>query len=400
MKPAEQRIDRLLDAVAARQGQEPTQPIVGAARQRLVVSLQRTPRRGARRSAAFAALAVACLAAGVILWLARGVGRPLRFEVGGATVSVGDWLAAPTDRNLPVRFSNGASVLLRPGARGRVSAVRASGATVEVEHGGMAIVVPHAPGTDWTFLAGPFAVQVIGTRFDLAWDATTGVFEMEVMDGNVQVRGPLAGSRQHVVGGQSVRLTAANASAQPRAIVATAPELPAALESASAPTLPNSAPIPTTMRAEATDWRGLAKAAHYREAIALAEAAGFDNVVAGSDAADLLLLGDASRYAGNVTRARQCYAALRRSFGGSAQAALALFRLGVLDFPSPNAVASFEQFLRERPGDALAPEALGRILEVQQRSGNTAAARATAERYLSQYPKGAHATLAHSVLGQ
>jgi hypothetical protein len=60
------------------------------------------------------------------------------------------------------------------------------------------------------------------------------------------------------------------------------------------------------------------------------------------------------------------------------------------------AVTWFETYLQEVPGGALAEEALGRLMQLQQRS-NPAAASALAKRYLARYPKGAYAGLAKSL---
>jgi hypothetical protein len=56
-------------------------------------------------------------------------------------------------------------------------------------------------------------------------------------------------------------------------------------------------------------------------------------------------------------------------------------------------------YLGERPGGALAAEALGRVMEAEQRLGDLPAARTSAERYLARFPGGAHVALARSLLG-
>ena len=83
-------------------------------------------------------------------------------------------------------------------------------------------------------------------------------------------------------------------------------------------------------------------------------------------------------------------------------AVTAAFHLGQLAFDGAHAYADahrwFTAYLAERPGGALASEALGRTMEAEQRLGDLAAARETARRYLARYPAGAHANLANSLV--
>ena len=70
-----------------------------------------------------------------------------------------------------------------------------------------------------------------------------------------------------------------------------------------------------------------------------------------------MLLADSALYAGRGAVARQAYQRLRDRFGGGAEAALAAFRLGRLDFDGASyagAVGWFQIYLREAPGGALA----------------------------------------------
>jgi hypothetical protein len=145
-------------------------------------------------------------------------------------------------------------------------------------------------------------------------------------------------------------------------------------------------------------WRTLARESHFEEAVKAAEALGFDAVSKSANAADLLMLADAARLAGRGDLAKTAYTAVRTSHAGTGEAARAAFALGVMAFPSTSALPLLEEYLSQAPGGSLAPEALGRIVEIRHRSGDTAGARTAAERYLASYPKGAHAKLARSIL--
>lgn len=388
-------VEHLLATVAARQDEAPVEPIVEQTRRRLVA---RKERKGWRWGlSAAGALAIAAL---VVLWITFFGDRPLQFEVAGRPAVAEDWLSASPQESVPIRFSNGASVLLSPGSRGRITELRSTGATVDLVHGTASVAIPPMQQQQWLFLAGPFRVKVVGTRFDLTWDNARQQMDLKLLDGSVEVEAPWL-SPQRVVAGQSLRLIVPH-EADDAAATDCPADVPNAndispVEKATSTTKP--API-RSQQAPAPSWQTLAVAGDFREAFARAQAAGFDQLVAQSNASDLLLLGDTSRYAGHGAKARQCYQALRQRFSSTSEGSRALFRLGVLDFPSPNSVVFFETFLRERPADPLAPEALGRILEVHHRSGNTSQAKVVAQRYLASYPTGAHAKLAQGVLGE
>ena len=149
-------------------------------------------------------------------------------------------------------------------------------------------------------------------------------------------------------------------------------------------------------------WRIFAVDGRYSEALSAAEAAGFGAECQRASAADLMLLGNAARFAGSPSRARQAYSALRRRFPNDPRASLSAFDLARVAFDQMadygQAVAWFETYLREQPAGPLAQEASGRLMESLQRSGNQAAARRIAERYLVQYPGGPHADFARRLM--
>ena len=173
-------------------------------------------------------------------------------------------------------------------------------------------------------------------------------------------------------------------------------EAPASSGSASATTGAAAPPLPPA------SWRELARRSDYKRALAAAEEEGFDRLCEELAAAELMELGATARLGGRSARAAQAYAAVRRRFPGGEAAATAAFHLGQMTFDGAHAFSEahrwFEIYLAERPGGALAAEALGRVMEAEQRQGDLTAARATAARYLARYPTGAHSALANSLL--
>jgi TolA-binding protein len=141
-----------------------------------------------------------------------------------------------------------------------------------------------------------------------------------------------------------------------------------------------------------------------REAYAAAEGAGFDAECAAASPRELLDLADCALLAGRADRAGSALLTLRRRYPGSAAATSAAYKLGKVAFDQRGALGDartwFDVYLREAPSGGLAREALGRLVEIEYRTGNTPAARQRAGQYLEQYPNGPHAELARRVLGQ
>jgi transmembrane sensor len=358
---------------------------------------ERTRRRLPRR--ALMVLAPLAAALGVLLYLLlRPVNPPPALSTSQPTVL----LAGSEDQ--AHAFPDGTTVLLAAGGEAQVTDVSADGGRVVLRNGRMLISVPPNRGSRWAFAAGNYLVEVKGTRFDLSWHDGSQTFDLEMFDGSVRVSGAGIEPRL-VVAGQRLTLGGekhATATASP-----SSPSVPRADETDEPHKQPSATPASggasngASTRgtpAERPSWQPLALEGKYSEAVRLAEEAGFDGVVARSSASELLLLGDACRFAGKTARAGEAYQSVRTRHAGTLEAKRAIFSLGVLAFPGKAAVPLFEQYLSEAPGGPLAPEALGRILEVRHRSGERDAAKKLATQYLAQHPKGAHARLAQSIL--
>ena len=132
--------------------------------------------------------------------------------------------------------------------------------------------------------------------------------------------------------------------------------------------------------------------------MAAAVAGNFGAACGELSAADVMLLGDVARLAGDATRAEQAYGHALARFPKLDRPA---FALGVMAFEARRddraAATWFTRYLREHPTGPLATEASGRLLEALQRGGETARARAAATTYLRQHPDGPHAALARSL---
>lgn len=336
-------------------------------------------------------LAAGAVAAAVLLvWIAVRPG-PLTFQVHGASEGSGQalaFVAAGDDAPLELSFSDGSAMKLRPRTRVRVGALRDDGADLVLESGTLdASLEPHTTGS-WTVAAGPYRVLVTGTAFWVRWVPETETFELELSRGAVTLQGPgiegvrevaegehvvIAGHRELAIAAEPVVRAAAAAAEredlEPEELgidddeAAPAPRAGTRRGSGSKPSRGGGG----ATGASAEDWRSLAHQGSYREAIAAAEAAGFSRLCGSLDAAALLELADAGRYARKTARAREALLALRKRFPGTEAAAAASFDLGRLASGGASGCSDasqwFRTYLRERPQGSMADAARHRIDE-------------------------------------
>jgi TolA-binding protein len=242
------------------------------------------------------------------------------------------------------------------------------------------------------------------------------MLRVSMHEGRVIVRAPCLPQERALVAGESASLSctapgepARGALGAPPADAKTAAAAPVSKGGSPGPQAPATgavaeAPPPSdsASAAQPASWRDLSRRGDYKGAVAAAEAGDWGGLCDGLSGADLLELGTTARLAGRRARAVEAYSAVRRRFGGSEAAANAAFHLGQLSFDGAQSYGEahrwFSTYLAERPGGALAAEALGRSMEAEQRLGDLVAARETARAYLARYPGGAHAELATSLL--
>lgn len=365
-----------------------------------------------RLGALVAAAAVLVVLAGA--FLARGR-QPLTFTADGQPASLQTWLAASTERALPLNFSDGTRLRVEPSSRVRVLETDRRGASVALENGALHAEVVHRAESAWRVIAGPITVRVTGTRFDLRWSAVTEEFSVSVSEGSVIVAGSVVGSERPVHAGETLRVgvrekrlaitnSAETATPGPREAAARAEPPPASAGSSPAPRVEPSLPSGSVSSelAPKDDWRELARRGLLRKAFAAAESSGFDAACQVASPAELLQLGDAARLSGRPDRARQALLALRSRYPSDPRRAAAAFALGKVAFDQSGAYAQaaewFSTSLREQPNGSLSREAAGRLIEAYQRAGNAQAARRAATDYLARHPDGPHADIARSIV--
>ncbi|AUX31428.1 MULTISPECIES: FecR domain-containing protein [Sorangium] len=378
-----------------------------------------------------AALAVALVA----LWPARR----LDYAVEGAPGAAGGYIAATTEE-ARLRFTDGTTVALAPGSALRVAEVDAAGARMLLEDGRASLRVTRRPKARWSVEAGPFAVLVTGTAFDVSWTRGDGTLRVDLREGSVTVRGPLAPEGLPLRAGQRLVARMREGDVQISSVDAAGAVGSAAGPAERAPSSAGAAPPggernigpgdvdsgagaarPEGSRAEGApagpppdgsaaaapsgavagpSWAKRVAAGDFRSVLAEAEQRGLGGVLEHGSLDDLVALADAARYARRGDVAQRALTATRKRFPGTSAGKAAAFLLGrmVDDGGSPGAaVAWYDAYLAESPGGPFAAEALGRKMVAVERTAGRAAARPVAELYLKRYPRGAHAPVARDL---
>jgi ferric-dicitrate binding protein FerR (iron transport regulator) len=374
---------------------------------------RRVRRRWMLTSGAVGAASLAALG----LWLAQP--GALSVEVAGAKTDAGATFEAAR-AELHVHFSDGTAFTLSQDSQAALGTISDRGAFWILTQGALHAEVVPREGNDWRVAAGPFEVRVLGTIFDVRWDPNQQSFALQVARGKVAVRGPTLDAPRTVFAGERLTLSLASddpaGSATPstehsvgeastEATKTDAPATDAPATDANNVSTDNSptGPVPAE-GARKTQWRKLASQGEHRKAWASAKREGIAENASQLSAKELLELADVARLAGSSGAATKYLHAVRQRFGGTGAAAVAAYTLGVMAFDQrgdyPSAARWFSTYLSEEPGGSLASDALGRLMEAQSRSGNQAAAKATARRYLEAYPNGLHQDVASRLTGR
>jgi hypothetical protein len=295
-----------------------------------------------------------------------------------------------------------------------VSAIGPDGARVVLEQGQAEARVVHRRASRWLFDVGPFEVVVVGTRFDVSWEPVTEVFHLELREGMVQVSGACLTQPKTIGGGRQLRVSCKNGHEQVLETTeeTTAGSLPDESRSAQIleplvtgtptavvrPRPPSASALANNDPLASDAWHQLAAAGKYAEALALLERRDFGETLRRATGEELIELGDVARLAGRSARAREAYLGARDKLPGGGRSAYGL-GLTAFDHDRDYAVAAywFGVYLDEQPGGDLRREASARLFEAWQAAGDRDKARATASRYLADYPNGPQAALARSL---
>jgi FecR protein len=372
--------------------------------------------------------AAAALILGVSAYRTRPTGSdsPLFFAVEGASLGPGETIQAGTDAPAELVFSDESQVRLGPDTKASVLSLDAHGVRIALAHGELHASIQHREGASWRFDAGLFSVRVKGTTFHLSYDAGQERLSLQMLSGQVEVRGPSADRILTLGAGESIELFAGVA---PRALPAPAPALapaPApgvdeplpptaeiALPRDEAPTVTRNGPNRVRHRVHgearvdsepgsgASDrWAQLIARGDFAAVLAEADRRGLNTILAKASPAELTSLADAARYTRRYDLARQVLLAVRARFSETNQASNAAFFLGRLAELPPSssgaALTWYETYLDEAVHGSYAGEALGREMSLLVGT-DRGRARRTAQVYLERFPQGSQAELARSL---
>lgn len=391
-----------------------------ALRQGVLAGAERLVRRRRRR-------AIAASVAGVTIIVALGMGNwagqsreaAIQFRVmpSADLGRVGAYVAPTGDAPLDLKFTEGSVVELEPGARARVAATTARGATVLLETGRAAVDVVHRERADWTIMAGPYSVRVHGTAFTVEFDPKTQLFELVMRSGVVTVEGPgisqpveIRGAQRFVhragLGADHAGLGAADTN--PLGHVGSGGVVPAEETKVDPEPPPSSssaaqvAPSPSATGgvSSASNWEAQVRRGEYSAVLREAERRGIPQVLSTAPAAEVMALANAARFSGRVSVGRDAYLALRQRFSGSPVAASAAFLMGrLMESGSPQEARRwYERYEHESPKGPLVAEAMGRRLVLTQAAGSRAEVQRLAEEYVRRYPEGSYSGVARKIV--
>jgi hypothetical protein len=199
MDSLNERLANLGQAVA--EVNAPDQDAIADARRRWARSGRHTP--GRRWTfVVVPAFAIAAAVIAIILTRTSEGERSLTYSIGDVPGERGQWIAAREPVRL--RFSDGSHVEVARDAKMRVAATDQRGSTIDLEQGALHAEVVHRGVSSWHFRTGPYTVLVKGTRFDAAWDSMRETFTLDMLEGKVEITGPLIQAPVTVTAGQSV----------------------------------------------------------------------------------------------------------------------------------------------------------------------------------------------------
>ena len=365
------------------------------------------PRRAWNRVVLAAAAAAVLLIVGAgIVVVHRHMAHPsLTATIDGKKTAITEslWVQSPKGNETAISFSDGSRIRLETETRTRFIDITDNGAEMLVEQGRMAADITHRPKSRWRFYAGPFEVEVTGTRFDLTWDHQRAFFSVAMREGSVRITAPTLNEPRSVVAGEVFNAWVD----EKRMEIAKNPSIKDADADVSPARADTNSPLvalgergDAVSSDTATSAESVVKSRRMlsEERVNPPEASACSSITA----AKAMKQADAARRDGDIPLATSRYDKIRRCFNGSREAALAAFSLGKIAFDNrqdwPAASRWFEQYLSEQHGEGPVREAMGRLMEAYVNGHRRKDALRIAGQYLAQYPGGPHAAFATSLI--
>jgi len=147
--------------------------------------------------------AAVTVVAAAVLGLGFRSDSQLTYELRGAAAENG--IIEARRGEATVALSDGSSILAENGTKFSVDVLGRNSALTQLQGGKLHVRVAHNEDTSYRFIAGPYEIRVVGTEFDLAWDANGTGLSLSMSKGEVRLLAP-GGQVRRLKGGQSVQL--------------------------------------------------------------------------------------------------------------------------------------------------------------------------------------------------
>lgn len=317
---------------------------------------------------------------------------------------------APETESRTLEFSDGSQLKLAEGGSVRVRETDEHGAEVVIENGRLHSSVQHLEKTSWSVFAGPYEIQVIGTKFSTEWDPATQRLVVLLDEGSVRVVGSdiedhvalKPGQRFEAAPRQAWKVTAQT----PIEVAADATSEQAVTDTNATPIAPESGTVasvnPSETRVPSTagpNWTDLLRDGKNAEILSDAKKHGLAACYSTCSVPRLRALADAARYTGEVSIARDALTHLRsRSPGESARAGYLLGSLSEARGQAASALNWYNTYLSEAPNGPFAAEARAGKMRAYHALGRHSDAQSAASEYLRLYPRGSSAAIARRIL--